>query len=184
MLLQLIVNHPQVLPAILKGTPMYVWGILAALIVLGMSQARDRTASLTRIAVMPVVMTALGIWGMVGVFGNSPVFGYALLAWVASAAVMIGLIGTMQPPKGAAYDARTRSFAVQGSLVPMLLILGIFLTKYVVGVETSMNPGLARDGEYTLVVGALYGMFTGVFAGRAIPLLRLAYRPSLFAAAA
>ena len=74
---------------------------------------------------------------------------------------------TMQPPAGATYDPATRTFFLRGSWIPMALILGIFLTKYVVGVDVAMNPGLARDGQYTLIVGALYGVFSGIFAGRA-----------------
>ena len=56
----------------------------------------------------------------------------------------------------------------------MLLILGVFLTKYVVGVELAMQPALALDGPYTLAVGTLYGVFSGIFAGRAARLWRLA----------
>ena len=33
---------------------------------------------------------------------------------------------------------------------------------------------MAHDGQFTLVVGALYGLFSGVFAGRAARLGRLA----------
>jgi uncharacterized membrane protein len=176
MLLQLIVNHPQVLGAIVKNTPTWVWGLLASLTWLGLSQVRDRTASLVRITIMPVVMTALSIWGVVSAFSASPMFGYVMLAWMFAAAVMLALIAPMSAPKGARYDSNSRSFALPGSWVPMLLILGIFLTKYFVGVELSMQPTLARDGQYTLVVGAIYGAFSGIFTGRALRLWRLAYR--------
>ena len=67
----------------------------------------------------------------------------------------------------------------------MLLILGVFLTKYVVGVELAMQPALARDGPYTLAVGTLYGVFSGLFVGRAARLWRLAdraHRPTAQAA--
>ena len=40
-----------------------------------------------------------------------------------------------------------------------------------------MQPQLARDGQYTLVVGTLYGAFSGIFAGRAARLWRLVLRP-------
>jgi hypothetical protein len=176
MLLQLLVNHPQALGAIVKNTPTWVWGLLAGLTALGLSQVRDRTASLARITIMPVVMTALAIWGIVSAFSASPMFGYVMLAWMFAAAVMLALITPMSPPKGACYDAASRTFALPGSWVPMLLILGIFLTKYFVGVELAMQPSLARDGQYTLVVGALYGAFSGIFTGRALRLWRLAYR--------
>ena len=175
MLLQTLINHPQVIGLVLKGTPTWVWGMLAGLMYLGYTQARDRTASLARIAVMPVVMTALSIWGMVAAFGHSPLFGWVMLTWMFTGAVMLALIGVRDAPKGTTYDPLSRTFFMRGSLVPMALILGIFLTKYIVAVDTAMDPGLARDGQYTLVVAGLYGLFSGIFSGRALRLMKLAF---------
>jgi uncharacterized protein YneF (UPF0154 family) len=67
-------------------------------------------------------------------------------------------------------------FTLPTSWVPLLLILGIFLTKYIVGVELAMRPALARDDQYTLVVSVIYGLFSGIFIGRAARLWRLALR--------
>ncbi len=44
-----------------------------------------------------------------------------------------------------------------------------------------MQPQLARDAQFTLVTGTLYGVFSGLFAGRAIRLWRLALRPQALA---
>ena len=178
MLLQMIVHQPQMLVPVLKGTPTWVWGLLAALAWLGLSQARARTASLARIALMPVAMTGLSLWGTVSAFGGSPMFGYVMLAWMFAAAVMLSVITPTAAPRGSSYDAAARTFSLPGSWVPMALILAIFLIKYVVGVDLAMQPTLARDGQYTLVVGALYGLFSGVFAGRAARLWRLAFQPA------
>ena len=46
MLIQMLVHHPQMLGTILKHTPTWVWGLLAALIALGLAPARSRSASL------------------------------------------------------------------------------------------------------------------------------------------
>lgn len=175
MLLQLIVNHPQAIGTILKSTPTWVWGMLAALTALGLSQARDRTASLARIALMPVAMTGLSIWGMVSAFGNSPMFGWVMLTWMFAGAVMFALLAPQAVPAGTTYDPASRTFFMRGSWIPMLLILGVFLTKYIVGVDTAMDPSLARDAQYTLIVGGMYGMFSGVFVGRAARLLKLVF---------
>jgi hypothetical protein len=43
-----------------------------------------------------------------------------------------------------------------------------------------VQPTLARDGSYTLVVAAVYGMFSGIFLGRAARLWRLAGEHSGF----
>ena len=60
--------------------------------------------------------------------------------------------------------------------MPLALILGIFMTKYVVGVELAMQPQLALEPRYALTVGLLYGVFTGLFVGRAFRLARLVWR--------
>ncbi len=65
-----------------------------------------------------------------------------------------------------------------GSWVPLALIVGIFLVKYVVGVEVAMQPSLAHDSSYSLTYGAIYGLFSGIFTGRTIRLARLALRSS------
>ena len=139
---------------------------------------RTRTVGALRMALTPVAMTGLSLWGTISAFGAAPQFGYVLLAWILGAVLMIGLLAPLSAPAGTAYDAASRSFVVPGSLVPLVLIMGIFLTKYVVGVELAMRPSLALDEQYALIVGALYGLFSGTFAGRAARLWRLALRPA------
>ena len=176
MLLQLLFQHPQMIGTVLGRTPAWVWALLAGLAMLGYGQVRDREASLVRISVLPFVMTALSIWGMASAFGASPMFGYTMLVWLAATAIVFAAIAPMPVPAGTTYDASTRTYFLRGSWMPMAMILGIFVTKYIVGVDTAMNPGLARDGAYTLVVGAMYGVFSGLFLGRAARLWRLALR--------
>jgi len=176
MLLQLIVHQPQAIASILRHTPVWVWGLLAALIALGLSQARHRSTSLARIAITPVAMTVLSLWGAVSSFGASPQFGPVLLAWSATAAASLAAVAPSAAPAGTRYDPASRVFQLPGSWIPLLLILGVFLTKYVVGVELAMQPALARDGAYALAVATLYGVFSGLFVGRTARLWRLATR--------
>ena len=55
----------------------------------------------------------------------------------------------------------------------MGLILGLFITKYVAGVEVAMNPTLSKDLEFAIGFSALFGVFSGVFIARAVQVLRL-----------
>lgn len=178
MLLQMLVNQPQMIGPVLKGTPPWVWSLLAALAALGLTQLRSRSVSLGRLAALPLAMTALSLWGALSALRSSPLFGYVMLAWVTAAVLGIAAIAALPAPRGARYDIATRRFSLPGSWVPLLLILSIFLTRYVVGVELALQPGLARDGEYMLSVGALYGMFSGIFIGRTVGLWRLTLRPA------
>ena len=60
--------------------------------------------------------------------------------------------------------------------MPLALILGIFLTKYLVVVELALQPALARDSGFALQIAALYGVFNGLFAAPALRLWKLAQR--------
>ena len=57
----------------------------------------------------------------------------------------------------------------------MALILGIFLTKYAVGVSVAMHPELKLQANFSVAVAMLYGAFSGIFAGRALRLIRLVW---------
>ena len=58
MLLTLVLHQPQMLGTFVRHTPVWVWGLLAALLALGASQLRERTASLARVSALPLGMTA------------------------------------------------------------------------------------------------------------------------------
>lgn len=173
MLIPLLFEHPQYFGAVLRSTPSWVWMLLAVLVAFGLSQVRNRTASLARVTIQPLAMAAFAIWGLTGAFSKSPLFGYAMLAWMLVVAIVFCAIGLTSAPKGTTYDAETRSFHLPGSWVPMALILAIFLTRYVVNVDIAMHPDLVRDGQYTLAAAALYGVSTGAFLGRAARLWRM-----------
>lgn len=178
MLLQLLTQHPQALGQVISRTPTWVWGLLAALLALGFSQLFQRRASLVRVSVMPVAMTLFSLYGMVSAFGTSPQRLTAMGLWLTAAAATAGLDlwWRMAAPTGTRFDATTRSFALPGSAVPLALIVGIFLVKYVVGIEVAMQPTLPQDSSFAISVALLYGAFNGVFVARAVRLWRLVWQ--------
>lgn len=156
---------------IIHNTPVWVWALLAALVSLGYSQTRSRTVGLRRVVIMPVAMIFLSLYGTVSAFGPSP---SVLGAWLAACAALATVVVLRPAPLGTAYDGVRRHYAMPGSWLPMLVILGIFCTKYAVGVTLAMQPAMARDALFATLVGMLYGLFSGFFAGRALRLLRMA----------
>lgn len=176
MLLQLVTSHPEAILSILRRTPGWVWGLLAGLLALGASQLRDRTASLVRVSLLPVGMTVFSIWGTFTALGSSSLLADAIATWLIAAGVAFAPLAPGRA--NAQFDPVQRTYSLPGSVVPLLLIVGIFLVKYVVGVELAMAPRLVQDAQYALTVAALYGAFTGIFVGRAARLWRLALRPA------
>jgi len=158
---------------IVLHTPKWVFAVFFLLLWLGARQLLTNSVSLTRVTLMPVAMGGLSFYGVVSVFGDSP---GALLGWAAAAVVLMALVLQRPVPATTRYDAAERRFHVAGSPVPLMLMMGIFLTKYVVGAALAMHPELRQGAVFGLAVPALYGAFTGVFAARATRLWKLAIR--------
>lgn len=174
MLIDIATHQPQMLLSIVRQTPPWVWGLLAALLALGVGQMRPRKAGLPRVLLMPLGMAAFSVFGLASAFGAHPAG--TLAAWLLAALLVAGasLLWRPQAPAGVRYYAGEARFHLPGSSVPLLLILGIFFTKYTVGVELALRPPLAQDSAFTLQVAALYGLFNGIFLARAARLWRLA----------
>lgn len=172
MLLQLLATHPEAIGPIVRQTPPWVWGLFAALLALGLSQLRARSASLTRVAALPAAMALFSVFGTWSALGHSPHAPAAALTGLIAAAAAFALMA--QRRSTARFDPVQRRYRLPGSALPLLLILGIFLVKYGVGVELAMAPQQANDAAFALSVAGLYGSFTGLFMGRAWGLVRLA----------
>ena len=152
---------------IITHTPTWVFGLLALLLWLGGRQLRAGQVSLVRMVVMPVAMAGLSVYGVWSAFGGTPL---AALAWALALLAVCALALLLAPPTGTRYHPERRSFSMPGSALPLALMMGIFFTKYAVGVA--------------LAVSALYGAFSGGFAARALRLWRLVLRTPADAAPA
>jgi hypothetical protein len=54
-----------------------------------------------------------------------------------------------------------------GSWLPMALLLGIFLTRFALGMATGMGSPLLHQAAFIATVSAALGLFSGAFAARA-----------------
>ena len=164
---------------VILHTPKWVFAVFFLLLWLGSKQLLANNVSLSRVTLMPVAMGGLSVYGVISVFGDA--FG-PLLGWAAAAVVMLALVLQRPLPATTRYDAAERRFHVAGSPVPLMLMMGIFLTKYVVGATLAIHPELRQEALLGLVVPVIYGAFSGVFAGRAVRLWKLAIRTDAMAA--
>jgi hypothetical protein len=98
----------------------------------------------------------------------------ALLGWLGGAAVAFAASMQLQSSTAIQYDATNRRFQLPGSMVPLALFMGIFFTKYAVGVSLGMQPALAHNVNFALSIATLYGAFSGVLLARTAKLWRIA----------
>jgi len=155
---------------ILAHTPKWVFALFALLLVLGGRQMFPARASLTRVTLMPIAMIGLSLYGVFASFRGAPL---ACFVWTGATVLLTALLSRTKPP-GTRYDAASRTFHMAGSAVPLALMMGIFFTKYAVGVAIAMHPELQHQIAFTLGIGALNGAFSGIFSGRAMRLWKLA----------
>ena len=156
--------------AVLQHTPVWVWPLLIALLALGVWQAFPRSVTLRRIALLPLSMLALSLWGVVSVFGSGP----ALAAWAVGGLAAAALSLRGGSPPGVRWSATERVFQMPGSWLPLALILGIFCTRFGVGVSLALDPELRHAAGFAVGTSLVYGVFSGLFAGRAMALFRRA----------
>jgi membrane associated rhomboid family serine protease len=154
---------------IVQQTPHWVWGVFAALTVLGCKQSVPRRRSLRSATALPVAMALLSLYGVASAFSSQPL---ALLAWVTGVAVALALSQGLRVWDGIRWLESERSVLMPGSWLPLVLLLGLFLTKYAAGVALSINPELAAEASTAGFVGLVYGAFSGVFLSRALAVWR------------
>ena len=158
------------LNTILSHTPLWVFGILAALVALGSAQMKTRQMTVQRASAIPLVMVVLSLMGTVSAFPGSAL---ALASWATAFTLTTATRVQQGAPRDAAYHPETRRFTVPGSTVPLLLMMGIFFTKYAAGASLGLQPQLAQLPGFACVISAAYGVFSGAFLARGWRLWRL-----------
>jgi hypothetical protein len=157
--------------AILRNAPLWAWGVLAALLVLVLALARDRKVSSRLILLLPACMIPLSLYGVVASFGVTL---SALSAWAIGLGAALALNELLfLGPRGVRYDAGDGRFEVPGSWVPLVLMLTILGTRFVLTAATAMDPSLVGAGTFIAGVSAILGFCSGLFLSRALRALNV-----------
>jgi len=160
--------------AIVTRTPVWVWGLLAALLMLGLWQRRARLVTSRSLLVLPLALLALGLSSSGPGFLVQPV---SALVWLAAFAAGVGLGLRLPAPRGTEWLADLQRLRLPGSWWPMVIIVAIFSLRYTVSVAQAVHPAWRTDLQVLAGVAVLYGLLGGTFMGRALGLRRLTGRP-------
>lgn len=150
---------------VIVNTPVWVWALLAFLIYRGMRAAVGRETKLKTIFIIPAIMLVLSLQGIATTFGMDA---RAAASWLLCMIAGTGLTWHLfRGDSIAVYPERGVIFQ-QGSWTQLMLMMGIFFTKYVLGVMLALDPGHKQQVLFATVVCALYGLFNGIFIGRVL----------------
>ena len=152
------------LQQIIRGTPIGVWLVLAALVALGLKQTKPRTVGSRRAAILPAAFVVLSLVGVLSAFGASLLGG---VAWACGVVGSLTIGPRLLPRIRASWQAAGDTLQVPGSWLPLVLILALFGIKYAAGVSLAMHPVLVHEDDFVAACSLAYGVFSGLFAARA-----------------
>ena len=148
---------------IITNTPAWVFVIFALVVARGVSAMRTRPVQAQMLIGFALAFLAFGAQGA---WTRSGATSWPMLAWLAAVAVGC-CVGLISVPKATVFGQR-QAAQQRGSIVPLLLILLIFGSRYAAGVINAMHPELLDPLPMRVLLCALYGVLTGVLAGRGL----------------
>jgi hypothetical protein len=160
---------------ILSHTPAWVFILFAGLLAFGLLQTRDRSVKKPVAYLLPVAMVALSLSGVQSGFGLKSV---PLAAWFAGLLLTTLLVRRAFRQTAMSFVPQQNRFFISGSWVPLVVIMGIFFTRYALAViqgrmGAPVGPGAAAG------LSMLLGAFSGYFVARALALIATAQRGEL-----
>jgi hypothetical protein len=153
------------LQQIVSHTPVYVWAILAFLVYRGVAASADRVTSYRSLFIFPALMLALGLQSIASGFGLD---GWPGASWLVGAVLGSWLAWTLSGEIAITADRAAGTILQRGSWLPLALMLTIFCSKYAVAVACAMHSELRQSQAFALPVCLLFGLFNGIFIGRAM----------------
>lgn len=150
-------------------TPTWVWLLLAGLCIVGYLQTKTREVSAARLMLLPLAMV---VWSVVTTYQQLGAQLITLAAWSIGLVLSCALFIQLSPAHQNDYKPQNARFVVAGSWIPLMLILGIFMTKYGMTVSLTLRPQLQESLNFVLSMSTVLGIFSGVLLGRAARLLR------------
>lgn len=149
--------------------PLWVPAVLLGLLALGWRLSRTRTVRPAALVAIALAMFGFSLFGVASAFGVDPL---ALLVWVAAyTAAAIGGARLVSSAGMARVGALVR---VPGSWLPMVLLVGIFAAKFVLGFAAGVRSPVLHDPAFVLAMSAMLGLLSGGFGARAVAVHRFA----------
>lgn len=152
------------LAEVIIRTPLFVWVILALLIIRGINASRDNVLSVRRMLIFPAVFV---VWGLETVVKEFTYQWEALLSYVVLAA--------LGAAAGFVLYSRFRSFYQKdgavwrtGTNVTMVIMMVNFMAKYVLNVAMAINPGFYTSLDFNIFYSMTSGLSLGLSVGGVI----------------
>ena len=147
--------------------PVWVPFLLVALTYVGYRQSLPRVVKPAALVAVALAMLGFSLFGVASSFGADPL---ALVLWAAGYLVAVILGARTFASRG--LEASGGAVRVPGSWVPLVLILGIFAIKSVLGYATAVHSSMLQQAGFVAAVSLALGALSGGFGARACAVQR------------
>lgn len=147
--------------------PTWVPVLFVALAWLGYRPSQPRTVRPGKLLLVALGMFAFSLYGLVGTFGLAPL---ALGLWLLGYALSMTLGARHFTARG--LTAVGELVRMPGSWVPLALLMGIFMAKFVLGAAMAVRSPMLHDLAFIAGMSGVLGVLSGGFGARALAALR------------
>ena len=114
---------------------------------------------------------AYSLWGVINAFAGSVI---SLLGWACGVLLSVSVLRVLFGPRGLARGQAPTQVHVPASWVPLVLIMGVFLARFLIGFAHGARLPLATHALFAPGLSLALGVLAGGFAARAIAVQRFA----------
>jgi hypothetical protein len=146
---------------VIKGTPVYVWILLAYLVSKGLNATKVKPLMLKKMLIMPAIFM---VWGLDKMFTRFTNPGLAFCIYLLIAGIGTG-VGFLLYNGIRKIFYQNGTYYRSGSYLPLLIMLTNFSIKYVLNVLVVVNPSFYTSTNFCLLYSILSGFSVGLFIG-------------------
>lgn len=147
---------------IIRYTPKWVFGLMMMLIVLGLIQSQTRKVGMALAFSLPFFMLFLSFNGVTSNLGwKGSVLSFWLLGLLITSYVFMQLNRNKVK-----WDIETGKFVLLGSWTPMMIFMGIFFTRYALGVAIALDADILLQPLISCLASVVLGALSGFFVAR------------------
>lgn len=151
---------------IIAHTPLWVWGLYVALLLLGLQRTRDSSVPLWRMLILPIAVALLAISSVIGASPEG-------LAAATVGLLVGGALGWSLEPRDATRRLPGGRLWQRGEWLTLVQIALTLSVRYVTNVVAAMAPALGANLIWHVGSFLVTALLSGVFLGRVAAKLRI-----------
>lgn len=156
---------------VIVHTPIWVWGLYALLLFLGLQRTRDSVVPLWRMLILPIVVTLLAVSSVIGAGLDSAT---AILLGLAAGA----FAGWPLERLGSVRRLSDGRLWLRGEWLSLGQIVAVLVARYATNAVGAMNPVLHANPIWHLGTLFVCSLLSGIFLGRTARRLRICFLPT------